>query len=65
MIKFVLIIISLAGLGLTLYLLLGKNQKQWNEMTDYEQKRKKILIASGISVFLAGLIAALTIGKRK
>ena len=65
MIKIVVILISLAGLGLVLYLLLSTKQKPWNEMTAKEQKTKKIMIASGTTVFLAGLIAALFLGKKK
>lgn len=34
-------------------------------MTDNEQKKKKIMVASGITVFLAGLVAALLVGKKK
>jgi len=65
MIKIIAIIISLAGLSLVLYLLFSKMQKPWDEMTDKEKKEKKIMIASGTTVFLAGLIAALLTGKKK
>jgi len=65
MIKIIAIIISLVGLSVVLYLLFSKNQKPWDEMTDKEQKKKKLMIASGTTVFLAGLIAALLTGKKK
>ena len=65
MIKIIAILISLIGLSVVLYLLFSKMQKPWDEMTDKEQKKKKIMIASGITVFLAGLIAALLMGKKK
>ncbi|MDO9339751.1 MAG: hypothetical protein Q7T72_04395 [Bacteroidales bacterium] len=65
MIKIIAILISLIGLSVVLYLLFSKMQKPWDEMTDKEQKKKKIMIASGTTVFLAGLIAALLMGKKK
>jgi hypothetical protein len=33
-------------------------------MSEKEKKKKKILLASGTTVFLAGLITALLIGKK-
>jgi Na+/H+ antiporter NhaD/arsenite permease-like protein len=65
MTRIILIGVSLAALSFVLILLFSKRQKPWNEMTDKEQKKKKIMIASGTTVFLAGLIAALLIGKKK
>jgi hypothetical protein len=65
MIRLIAILVSLAALSLVLFLLFSKRQKPWNEMTENEQKKKKILIASGTTVFLAGLIAALFLGKKK
>ncbi|MCX6254463.1 MAG: hypothetical protein NTV31_08315 [Bacteroidia bacterium] len=65
MIRIIAILISLAGLSVVLYLLFSKRQKPWNEMTEHEQKKKKIMIAGGTSVFLAGIIAALLLGKKK
>ena len=65
MIRLIAILISLAGLSFVLYLLFSKRQKPWNEMTEKEQKKKKIMIASGTTVFLAGIIAALLVGKKK
>lgn len=65
MIKIIAILISIAGLSIVLYLLFSKRQKPWNEMTESEQKKKKILLASGTTVFLAGLLAALFLGKKK
>jgi uncharacterized membrane protein YfcA len=64
MIRLIAILISLAGLSFVLYLLFSKNQKPWHEMTEKEQKKKRIMIASGTTVFLAGLIAALFLGKK-
>jgi hypothetical protein len=65
MAQLIAFIISMAGLGLVLYLLFNKRQKPWNEMNETEQKKKKILIASGTTVFLAGLLASLFLGKKK
>lgn len=65
MIRIILIGISVVALSFVLTLLFSKKQKPWNEMTDREQKMKKIKVASGTTVFLAGLIAALLIGKKK
>jgi len=65
MMKILAILISLAALSFVLVLLFSKKQKPWNEMTEREQKKKKIMIASGTSVFLAGIIAALLLGKKK
>ena len=42
-----------------------KSKLYYDEMTDKEQKKKKIMIASGTTVFLAGLITALLTGKKK
>jgi hypothetical protein len=65
MIKVIAIIVSAGALGFVLFLLLSKTQKPWNELTESEQKRKKIMIVSGTTVFLAGLLAALFAGKKK
>jgi Na+/H+ antiporter NhaD/arsenite permease-like protein len=65
MIRIIVILISLGALTFVLYLLFGKNQKPWNEMSGNEQKKKKIMIASGTTVFLAGIIATLLLGKKK
>jgi hypothetical protein len=64
MIRIIVILITLAAL-IFVILLLTKNQKPWNEMTGKEQRKKKIMIASGTSVFLAGLIATFLLGKKK
>jgi hypothetical protein len=65
MAQLVALIISMAGLGLVLFLLFSKRRIPWNEMTESEQKKKKILIASGTTVFLAGLLASFFLGKKK
>jgi hypothetical protein len=65
MIRIIAIIISLGALSFVFYLLFSKSQKPWTEMTENEQKKKKIMIASGITLFLAGLIASLTLRKKK
>jgi len=64
-IRIVAIVISLLALGMVLYIMLGKNQKPWNQMSDEEQKRKKTLVTGGIIVFLSGLLAAIFLGKKK
>jgi Na+/H+ antiporter NhaD/arsenite permease-like protein len=65
MIRIIVIAISLAALSFVIFLLFSKKQKPWNEMTEKEQKKKKIMIASGTTVFLAGIITALLLGKKK
>ena len=65
MIRIIAILISLSAISLVLYLLFSKRQKPWNDMTEKEQKKKKIMIVSGTTVFLAGIIAALLLGKKK
>lgn len=57
--------VSLAGMGLVLYLIFSRRQKPWNEMTYAEQKKKKILLVSGTTLFLTGLLATLLLGKKK
>jgi uncharacterized membrane protein YfcA len=63
--KIIAILISLAALSFVLVLLFSRKQKPWNEMTEKEKKKKKIMIASGTTIFLAGLIAAFLPGKKK
>ena len=65
MIRIIVFSISLSALAFVLYLLFNKRQKPWNEMTEMEQRKKKILIASGTTVFLTGLLASLFLGKKK
>jgi len=65
MIRIIAILISLVALSFVLSLLFSNRQKPWNEMTEKEQKKKKIMIASGSTVFLAGIITALFLGKKK
>lgn len=65
MIKIIAILISVAALCFVLYLLFSKRQKPWNELTENEQNKKKILITGGIMVFLAGIIATIFLGKKK
>lgn len=60
-----LILISVVALGFVLFLLFSKRQKPWDEMTDQEKSRKKLLVAGGTTVFLAGIISALLPGKKK
>lgn len=59
----ILLIISLGALLFVLYLIFNKNQKSWDYMSEKEKKKKKIMISSGIAVFIAGIIAALSVGK--
>jgi hypothetical protein len=65
MIRIIIILIALVALALVLYLLFSKNQKPWEEMTEKEKNKKKVLVASGIAVFLSGLIASILLGKKK
>jgi len=64
-IRIIAIVVALGAIGMVLYLMLGKGQKSWDEMSDTEQKRKKTLVTGGILVFLAGLLAAIFMGKKK
>jgi flagellar basal body-associated protein FliL len=63
--RIIAIVVALAGLGAVLYLLFSKNQKPWDQMSDEEQRRKKTLVTGGILVFLAGLITAIFLGRKK
>ena len=65
MIRIIAIVVAGLALLLVAYLLFSKNQKPWNNMSDEEQKRKKVLVASGLAVFVAGLLTALLAGKKK
>ncbi len=65
MIRIIVFSISLIALAFVLYLLFNKRQKPWNEMTEKEQRTKKIMVASGTTVFLAGLLATYFLGKKK
>jgi hypothetical protein len=64
-IRIIAIVIALASLGMVLWLMFGKGQKSWDEMSVNEQQRKKTLVTGGILVFLAGLMAAIFMGKKK
>lgn len=64
MFRIIAIIISLAALVFVLVLLFSKKQKPWNTLTENEKKNKKIMIASGTTVFLAGIITAFLLGKK-
>jgi hypothetical protein len=64
-IRIIAIVIALSALGMVIYLMSGKNQKPWDQMTDDEQKRKKTLVTGGIIVFLTGLLTAIFVGKKK
>jgi hypothetical protein len=65
MIRIIIILIALVALALVLYLLFSKNQKPWEEMTEKEKNKKKVLVASGMAVFISGLIASILLGKKK
>jgi hypothetical protein len=65
MMRIIAILMSLAALSFVIGLLFSKKQKPWNEMTEKEQKKKKIMIVSGTTVFLAGIISSLLLGKKK
>jgi uncharacterized membrane protein YfcA len=65
MVRIIAIIVALAALLLIGYLVFSKNQRPWNELSAQEQNKKKLLVAGGISVFLAGIITALLAGKKK
>jgi len=61
----ILILISASALGLVLYLLFSRKQKPWNQMTNEEQNRKKVLVAGGLTAFIAGIISAIMMSKKK
>ena len=65
MLRIVFILISLGALSFVLYLLLNGRQKPWQEMSQDEKNRKKIAVAGGTLAFLASLIAAIFMGKKK
>lgn len=61
----IVIVITLAALAFVLYLLFSKKQKPWNEMSQDEKNRKKVLVAGGLTVFIAGIISAIMMTKKK
>ena len=56
---------SIIALGFVLWLLFNKRQKPWEEMSTDERKKKKVMLFSGLAVFIAGLAIALVIGKKE
>jgi formate-dependent nitrite reductase membrane component NrfD len=65
MIRITLILISIGAISFVLYLLLNRKQNRWTGMSQDEKNRKKIAVAGGTLVFLASLIAAIFMGKKK
>ncbi len=65
MIRIIAIAVAAIALILVVILLFSKSQKPWNEMTNDEQKRKKMLVAGSLGLFIAGLATALLTGKKK
>jgi Na+/H+ antiporter NhaD/arsenite permease-like protein len=61
----IVILISLVALGFVLYLLFSRKQKPWDQMSTDEQNRKKVLVAGGLTVFIAGIISAIMMTKKK
>jgi uncharacterized membrane protein YfcA len=57
-------LIALMALIFVLYLIFNKRQKPWAEMSESEKKKKRILLLGGITVFLAGLAAAIFQGRK-
>lgn len=56
---------SIIAIGFVLWLLFNKRQKPWEEMSNDERKKKKIMLFSGLAVFIAGLATALVLGKKE
>jgi hypothetical protein len=65
MTRIIVYFITLAALCFVLILIFSKNQKPWNEMSETEKKKKRIQIASGTTVFLAGIITSFLLRKKK
>jgi uncharacterized membrane protein YfcA len=65
MIRIIAIAVAVLALLLVAFLLFSRKQKPWNSMTEEEQRRKKVLVTSGLAVFVAGLLTALLAGKKK
>jgi len=65
MIRIIAITVAAGALLVILFLLFSKSQKPWSEMTNEEQKKKKMIMTGSLTVFLAGLISALLTGKKK
>lgn len=61
----IVILITLSALGFVLYLLFSRKQKPWDQMTNEEQNRKKVLVAGGLTVFIGGILSALMMSKKK
>jgi preprotein translocase subunit YajC len=58
-------VLSVLALSFVLWLLFNKRQKPWEEMNEEEKKKKKVMIFSGLAVFIAGLLAALALGRKE
>ncbi len=65
MIRIIAIVVSVAALGLVAWLLFSKGQRPWDQLTEEEKRKKKIMVASGFTVMIAGIITALLAGKKK
>lgn len=61
----IVIVITLAALAFVLFLLFSKKQKPWDQMSQDERNRKKVLVAGGLTVFIAGIISAIMMTKKK
>lgn len=61
----IVIVITLAALAFVLYLLFSRKQKPWDQMSQDERNRKKVLVAGGLTVFIAGIISAIMMTKKK
>jgi hypothetical protein len=65
MIRIIAIVVSVAALGVVAFLLFSKGQRPWGQLTEEEKRKKKIMVASGFTVMLAGIITAILAGKKK
>lgn len=59
------LIIALTALVFVLYIIFNKRQKKWEDMSPEDQKKKKVMIFSGIVVFLTGILTAFFLGRKE
>lgn len=65
MVKIIIpLIISLVAITIVQYLVFKRKETRWEDLSSEEKKKKKLMIFSGIAVFLAGIAAALSFNKK-
>ena len=58
------LIISLTTIAIVMYLAFSNKQGNWDDMSPEEKRKKKLMIFSGIAVFLTAIAAALSFSRK-